>query len=190
VGNAFNVKSLHISVKTLVWVTKSVEAENGSATIYYSNLPKGTYYIKVHGEALENSSTILFKIEASMSLTTDSEGRYEYVVDTRSLPPGTLTLTVENTSREIRLLEPSKLSELEYEVIDLKNRVSFLEGEVIKLEGEKVALTEEIAFLEEEVDFLQRRAQPKPQPQWHLIAIAAFLIGAITGFAASRMFKT
>lgn len=57
-GKAFNVKNLHLSVKMQIWITKSVEAVDGVATISQSNIKKGTYDIRIGGDALEDASRV------------------------------------------------------------------------------------------------------------------------------------
>ena len=43
----------------LIWITESVEAVDGVATISQSNVKEGTHDIKISGDALEDTSRVV-----------------------------------------------------------------------------------------------------------------------------------
>lgn len=51
--DARGAKNLNVRVKMVLWVTKSSEASGGTATVSQSNVPAGTYKIKIDGNADE-----------------------------------------------------------------------------------------------------------------------------------------
>jgi len=109
---AANVKNLHISVKVLLlfWVTKSVEAKDGVATLSQSNVPAGTYNIVIHGDAAEEATKVTLQITASTKIVTDQNGIYEYSYDTSSIPPGTFTVKVGDITKTITLYKTQPTS--------------------------------------------------------------------------------
>jgi hypothetical protein len=49
---ARNVKDFNAGVKMGIWITKSFQANGGTASISHANVPSGRYNIKLFGEAL------------------------------------------------------------------------------------------------------------------------------------------
>jgi hypothetical protein len=107
---AINVKNLHVSVWMLIWITKSAEASNGVATVSQANVPAGTYNVIIHGDALEDTSTVRLQVTASKTITTDENGYYEYSYNTSCIPPGTFTIKAGTTTKTITLREAGSQS--------------------------------------------------------------------------------
>jgi len=103
---AANVENLHVSVKILFWITKSAKGEDGVAALSQGNVPVGTYDIIIRGDAAEGASTVHLQITASTRVTTDQDGFYEYIYDTRSIPPGNFTAQVGSETETFTLLAP------------------------------------------------------------------------------------
>lgn len=102
---AVNVENLHVSVWMLIWITKSAEASNGVATVSQGNVLAGTYNVIIHGDALENTSTVRLQVTASKTITTDENGYYEYSYDTSCIPPGTFTIKTDGITKTVTLRE-------------------------------------------------------------------------------------
>lgn len=102
---AVNVKNLHVAVKILFWISKSTKAKDGVAIISQNNIPPGTYDTIIHGDAIEDTSTVTVHIKASTKIKTNSEGLYVFSYDTSPIPPGVFTIKVGEIVRTIKLNE-------------------------------------------------------------------------------------
>jgi|Deesub1362A_J573_1020465.scaffolds.fasta_scaffold00033_199 hypothetical protein len=101
--SATNCEKLDVSVKILIWLTKSSEGSGGTATVSQSNVPPGTYDIRIKGDAVEGASYSDLTITAWTSLKADSSGYFTYSYNTKPIPPGTFELRVGGMSRIITL---------------------------------------------------------------------------------------
>lgn len=104
---ARNVRDLSVSVKVLFWVTKSVGASDGVASLSHSNVPPGAYEVIIRGGALEGSSSVHLQMTAWAKVTTDQDGRYEFSRDTGDIPPSIFTVRADGVKRTVTLREPS-----------------------------------------------------------------------------------
>ena len=103
---AVGVVNLHISVKFFgLWVTKSVGAVEGVASLSQGNVPKGTYDVVIRGEAEEGVSEVELRVKAAATITTDSNGLYEFRYDTSCIPPGRFTVKIDGYRRTLTLGE-------------------------------------------------------------------------------------
>ncbi|AEH07283.1 hypothetical protein [Methanothermococcus okinawensis] len=101
-----NVNDLSISVKMGIWVTKSANANSeGIATVSQSNVPTGTYDIKIWGTVKDTSKPIKLKIIASTTVKADDNGNFKYSYKVINAIPKTtiLHLTVGNISKNISI---------------------------------------------------------------------------------------
>ena len=105
--SATNCEKLDVSVKILIWLTKSSEGKGGIATVSQSHVPPGTYDIRIKGDALEGASFSDLTITAWTSIKSDSSGYFTYSYNTKPIPPGTFQLNVGGLSKTITLKEPS-----------------------------------------------------------------------------------
>ncbi len=91
---AKNVKNLRVGVKILlIWITKSIPASGGVATISRGDVPPGNYDIKIFGDAVNGASTVDLHVTASMKTKADSKGNFKAKIGTKGLPPGIYTIT-------------------------------------------------------------------------------------------------
>lgn len=90
-----NVKNLKVGVKILIWITKSIPASGGVATISHGDVPPGNYDIKIFGDAANGASTVDIDVTASMKTKADSNGNFKAKIGTKGLPPGIYTITAE-----------------------------------------------------------------------------------------------
>jgi hypothetical protein len=88
----------------LIWWTKSADATNGVATVSQSNVPSGTYDIRIDGDAADGTSYVDLRITASSTITCDSQGRFEYKYASSGVPPGAFTLQIGGITRTVTLL--------------------------------------------------------------------------------------
>jgi hypothetical protein len=100
---ATNVNKLRVALKFLgIWITRSTDAENGTAKITQTNVPAGTYDVLIYGDS--NSTKLSIRVEAETFLTADSTGNFNYEYDTSPIPAGEFVVTVGNVTETVELL--------------------------------------------------------------------------------------
>lgn len=104
---ACGVEDLHVAVKIGFWITKSAEAVDGVAVVSQGNVPKGSYDIKITGNAVEGEGEVVLDISAKTTVTMDDDGYCEYSYDTGGMPSGTFTAQVGGVKRTV-MLRPSE----------------------------------------------------------------------------------
>ena len=119
---ATGVKDLSISVKILIWITKSATAKDGVATVNQGNVPPGKYYVSIEGEALPGVSVVELKISARTVITTDNNGLYEIDYETNNLPHGSLNIKAGSMSQDIEL-KPRQGNQLPIPIIKAEKTV-------------------------------------------------------------------
>jgi hypothetical protein len=102
---AVNVKTLSISIKILLWITKTAKASNGIAAITQGNVPLGIYDAVISGSAKKGHSSVILEFTAGTTVKTDDNGHYEYSYPTGNIPPGSFTSHIGNKKKEITLLD-------------------------------------------------------------------------------------
>ncbi len=101
-----NVKNLSVGVVFLITWPKSVTADgNNTATISQSNVPSGTYNIRIYGNAADGVTSVPLTITASTKINADAQKNFTYVYSTSGIPAGTFNLTVGTITRTITLRE-------------------------------------------------------------------------------------
>jgi hypothetical protein len=113
-SNSFKVeatgaKNLNVRVKMGIWVTKSSEASGDTAIVSQSNVPPGTYTIKIDGDAGEGVSEVNLKISASQKVEANSNGDFSYSYNTKAVPSGDFEVKVGDIKKEITI-EPKEIS--------------------------------------------------------------------------------
>ena len=98
---ARGAEDLTVRIKMLLWMTKSSEATEGTATVSQSRVPPGTYPAKMDGKA--KGSSVNLKITALQKIEADSEGKLSYRYNTKSIPPGKFDITLGGITKEITL---------------------------------------------------------------------------------------
>ena len=100
---ASGAKNLNVRVKMVIWITKSSDASGNTATVSQSNVPPGTYTIRIDGDAGEGVSEVNLKITAFQEIEADSNGDFSYSYNTKSVPPGNFEIKVGGMSKEINV---------------------------------------------------------------------------------------
>jgi hypothetical protein len=113
-SNSFKVeatgaKNLNVRVKMGIWVTKSSEASGDTAIVSQSNVPPGTFTIKIDGDAREGVSEVNLKITASQEIEANSNGDFSYSYNTKAVPSGDFEVKVGGITKEITI-EPKEIS--------------------------------------------------------------------------------
>lgn len=83
-----NIKDLNAGVKMGIWLTKRFEASGGTATLSQSNIPPGSYNLKIFGQALEASSSVSVEVTAETEVKADENGDYSLAIETAGMPGG------------------------------------------------------------------------------------------------------
>ncbi|WP_052725695.1 PKD domain-containing protein [Methanosarcina barkeri] len=107
-GNLFTVEAtgvnnLNVRAKKVIWLTKSANASGDTAIVSRSNIPTGTYQIRIDGDAKEEVSEVNLKITASQTIQADSNGNFSYSYNTTAFPPGDFEVKVGNITKVIIL---------------------------------------------------------------------------------------
>ncbi|PCN50127.1 hypothetical protein B6U99_06145 [Candidatus Geothermarchaeota archaeon ex4572_27] len=105
---ARGVEDLHVSVKTLFWVTKSVKARGGEARLTQSNVPPGVYNVIIHGRAQPGREAVALKFVAETWLKLGVSGEASLSYDTSTLPPGTFTIEADGARLRAQLAKPMR----------------------------------------------------------------------------------
>jgi len=108
--NSFTVKAegaddLNVRAKMLLWLTKSAEAKDGTATVSQTHVPGGTYEIRIDGKA--SSSEVKLKITAMQEIEVNSDGSLSYEYNTKSISAGDFEVKVGDVEKQIEL-QPSE----------------------------------------------------------------------------------
>lgn len=102
---AENVESLDVSIKMGFWVTISGTPDySGNAAVSKSNVPEGTYDIKIGGKIKDDSKPVILKIYASTVINADENGDFEYHYNTDAIDEGTtIYLNIGGVSKEVTI---------------------------------------------------------------------------------------
>ncbi len=90
---SMNVKNLRVGVRTEIWITKSINASEGVATISFDDVPHGNYDIKIFGDATNGASTVEIDVTALTEIKADSDGNFKTRIGTKGFPTGEYTIT-------------------------------------------------------------------------------------------------
>jgi len=102
---AENVVNVKVAVKIYLWITQTVTASEGIASISRSKIPIGTYDIRIRGGALPGASEVTLNVTASTTLKMDSEGTYDYSYNTSNIPLGTFRVEAGSVKKTVNLKE-------------------------------------------------------------------------------------
>jgi FOG: PKD repeat len=121
--DANGAKNLNVRVKMAVWVAKSSNASGDTATVSQSNVPAGTYKIKIDGDAGEGVSEVNLKITAFEKIKANSNGIFSYSYNTTAVPPGNFKVKVGDITREITL-KPNEETPLVLPIANFSSDIS------------------------------------------------------------------
>ncbi|UXM85411.1 hypothetical protein [Methanococcus aeolicus] len=98
-----NVRDISVSVNMGAWITIDATANsNGVATVSKSNVPAGTYDMKIGGKIKNQSKPVKLKIIASTTIKADENGNFKYSYKTNNIPEGTTVyLSIGGVNKEI-----------------------------------------------------------------------------------------
>lgn len=102
---AKNVETLNVGIKMGFWVTLSTMGDSsGNGAVSKSNVPEGTYDIKILGKIKDTAEPVTLKVYASTKITADENGNFEYHYSTDAIEEGTtIYLTIGGVSKEVTL---------------------------------------------------------------------------------------
>lgn len=109
---ARNVETLIAGVKMGIWITMPVTTRGGVASVSKSDVPPGRYTLKMFGDAVPGASTVSITVDAETTVTSDSSGEYELVMDTSGAPEGEYRIWVGSEEKVVNIggsqAEPSR----------------------------------------------------------------------------------
>ncbi|WP_440946628.1 hypothetical protein ACSAZL_21775 [Methanosarcina sp. T3] len=106
-AQAKDVDDLNVRVKMILWITRSAEAKEGTATVSQPGVPPGTYKIRIDGKS--KASEVRLKITGLQKVELDS-GNFSYKYNTKSIPPGNFEIKVGDVTRQVTLRPAENLS--------------------------------------------------------------------------------
>jgi len=102
-ATASNVADMNVGVKMGIWLTKSIPASSGRASISQGGIPPGRYTLKVSGRAEEGASFVQMEIRARTTVEAGSNGRYSLEMDTDGVPEGVYVIEGQGDRVEVRI---------------------------------------------------------------------------------------
>ncbi len=105
------VEDLNFTVKMFVMFTRTSHASDGVAVFSDSNVPAGTYDIRVDGKALDNRDRVTIVVEAVQTIRIDEDGSFNYSYDTSSLVGGAFKVKAGNIVKDVFLNSKEEHSE-------------------------------------------------------------------------------
>lgn len=214
---AENVANVHMSVKIIFWITKSVTATDGVVTMSQGNVPKGTYDLRIRGNASAEASEVSLDVIASTTVKMDSTGSYDYSYNTSNIPIGLFTVEAGSTKKTVSLTERGStpppagdaLVIRDYSVyplvssVDTEIQVSVMfsntgerfENRVISFTLDGSPLKEENVSLEAGDSTYVGFGLPSLEAGWHMLTVenssrSFVVIAAQAADTASRVFET
>ncbi len=100
---AVGVLTLKVAVKVFIWITKSVEASGGVASISQGGVPSGVYKGRIYGKAAPGVASVELRLMASSMVTAGPDGRCTFSYDTGAISAGDLVAIVGDVSKAITL---------------------------------------------------------------------------------------
>jgi hypothetical protein len=166
---AVGADNLNVRAKMLLWITRSAEAKDGTATVSQTGVPPATYKIRIDGKA--SGSSVKLKITAMQEIEVDSEGNISYEYNTKSIPAGDFEVTVGGVTKQIEL-QPSESFSSETNSSEQNSS----EGEVGEItERIKEEIDNGKNIFNEEKKFVEGFLDLKSQNVW-IVGILAVLI--------------
>ena len=101
--SARNVKDFNAGVKIGIWITKGFSASGGTVSLSQSDVPAGSYTLKMFGEALPGSTAVAVSVEAETEVKADSQGRYLLDIDTSGIPAGEYRIEAAGETKTIQI---------------------------------------------------------------------------------------
>ena len=100
---AEGVLNLNVAVKVLFWITKSVDASGGVASVSQGGVPSGVYTARIYGQAALGVANVKLSVTASTTVAMGPDGLYAFSYDTGAISAGDLTARIGDVTRSITL---------------------------------------------------------------------------------------
>lgn len=140
--SARNVKDFNAGVKLGIWITKGFSASGGTVSLSQSDLPPGSYNLKMFGEALPGSTAVAVSVEAETEVKSDSQGRYVLDIDTSGIPAGEYRIEAAGETKTIQIGTTSTSSSSSHNIGSLKETNA--EMNAASTAAKKVDITPEV----------------------------------------------
>ncbi len=100
-----DIDDMTFTVHMLIPFRKHLSASEGKCLYVDKDVPPGTYDITIDGRAGEGVATIPMSVKASQTLISDKEGNFTYNYNTGPFPPGTVSVSIGDDEKEVRIVE-------------------------------------------------------------------------------------
>lgn len=94
-----------------VMFTRTSHASDGVAVFSDSDVPAGTYDIRVDGKAMDNRDRVTIVVEAVQTIKVDEDGSFNYSYDTSSLVGGEFKVKAGDIIKDVFLNSKKESSE-------------------------------------------------------------------------------
>jgi hypothetical protein len=98
---AEGVENLKVKMKMIFSKTESSWAEDGTATVSYSEVSPGEYKVRIEGTAEDRASDVNLKVTTVQRLKAGKDGKFSYIYKTESAPSGKIEIGLGNSEKEI-----------------------------------------------------------------------------------------
>jgi hypothetical protein len=95
------VSTMNVGAKFLLWINKKADVIDGVGSYRLTNVPEGSYNVKLNGTPAHGAREVKVKITAQSELWTDAAGKCSYVIQTA--PQNTGNITVKCSGFEHRI---------------------------------------------------------------------------------------
>jgi hypothetical protein len=100
---AMNIATLNVAAKFLLWINKRVDVVNGSGKYTLTDVPKGTYTVKLNGTTPRGTPNVTIKITAYSELPLDGTGCGVYTLQTTHENTGNIAVKCQDVEKHVEI---------------------------------------------------------------------------------------
>jgi len=98
---AANVTTMNVAAKFLLWINKRIDVINGSGQYTLTNVPKGTYTVKVEGTTPRGTQNVTVKVESQSELQLAGEGCCVYTFQPHPEHAGNISVKCHDIEKRV-----------------------------------------------------------------------------------------
>jgi hypothetical protein len=100
---ANNVATMNVAAKFFLWINKKIDVVNGSGSYTLSNVPKGTYTVKVEGTTPRGTQNVTVKVDAHSELQLDGQGCCVYTFQPHPANTGNISVKCHDIEKRVEI---------------------------------------------------------------------------------------
>lgn len=100
---ASNIATLNVAAKFLLWINKKVDVVNGAGQYTLTDVPKGTYTVKLNGTTPRGTPNVTIKIAAHSELQLDEAGHGVYTLQTTQENTGNIAVKCQEVEKRVEI---------------------------------------------------------------------------------------